>query len=280
MNVYLFLFGELLGAIRAKTVGWFAVTTLLIFSFLALFSCFFLLGRPTSNDLIPGETILYLAPELSDQEIEALYLIIRGWEEVQQINYRFAQENLGLGGVLIVYAMPAHLSSLDQKLNSVDGIVTVERSANPREDIQPLSPSTRIGLLVGLILNAIGCLISARRAFKELLQTFSGEIRLLTLTGTPESAVHYPLIALGILCGLVASFLFIVAIYLSHLTAMSNPEMLLHTASGLLDAGRIRTVSLLSLLLGLVLGSFAGTLGVSLINLHKCPADKITNTIA
>ena len=280
MSVYVFLFGELLGAIRAKTAGWFAVTTLLIFSFLALFSCFFLLGRPISNDLIPDKSILYLSSELSDQEIEALYLTIRRWEEVQQINYRFVQETPEIGGGLIVYAMPAHLSALDQKLNSVDGIITVERSANLREDIQPLSPSTRIGLLIGLILNAIGCLISARRTFKELLQTFSGEIRLLTLTGTPESAVHYPLIALGILCGLVAGLLFIVTIYLFHLAGISDPKTLLYTASGLLDVSRVRIVSLLGLLLGLVLGSFAGTLGVSLINSRKCPAEKITNTIA
>jgi cell division protein FtsX len=272
MNVYLFLFGELLGAIRAKTAGLFSITVLLIFSFLSLFSCFFLLGRPVNNDLIPGETMLSLAPQLSQQEIETLYLTIREWEDVQQINYRFAQEDPEVGGVFIVRTVPASLPSLIQKLDSVNGVLKVETLNSPRKRIQSLSTSTRIGLLLGLILSMIGCLLLAQRAFRELLRTFSGEIRLLVLAGSPGNAVQYSLIALGILCGLAATLLFIVAVYLAHLAAMANPEPLLRAASGLLDTERVRTISLLSLLLGSVIGSFAGVLGASLINLRKWPA--------
>lgn len=274
MNVYVFVFGELLHAIRAKTLGWFILTTLLVFSFLALFSCFFLLGRPANNASLPDEITVHLSPQLSDQETETLYLTLREWEGIQQINYRFNREDPELGGLFILLVMPDDIASLVQELRSTDEVLTVERSNHSDTRIQPLSPATRFGLLAGLILNALACLIVARWAFKGLLQAFSGEIRLLRLTGVPENALHYPLIALGLLCGLAASFLFIVAIYLAHLAVVSEPETLFQTASGLLNVGRIRTVSLLSLLLGLVMGTFAGTLGVSLIESHRFPTTR------
>lgn len=269
MNVYLFVFGELLRAIRAKRLGWFILTTLLVFSFLTLFSCFFLLGRPANSAPLPGEIIIHLSPQLSDQEIDVLYLTLREWEGVQQINYRFNREDPDLGGLFVLLVMPDDIASLIQELRSTDAVLTVERSNHPNTQIQPLSSATRFGLLAGLILNALACLLVARRAFKVLLQTFSAEIRILRLTGIPEKALHYPLIALGLLCGLVASLLFIVAIYVTHLTMVSDPGTLFQTASGLLNAVRIRTVSLLGLLLGLVMGTFAGTLGISLIEPNR-----------
>jgi cell division protein FtsX len=274
MNTFFFLLGEILGAMRAKTGALFVVAMLLIFVFLALFSCFFLLGTPAEVDTLDGHTFgeirAHFSPRVSVEEIQTLYLTIREWEEVRQINYQSPQEGHQMGGAFLIQATnPSRVADLVEKLKSTESISEVEALTNLHESSLPLSASTRIGLLLGLIVSAIGCFVVTHRAFQGLLCSCAGEIRLMRLAGTAEKAILLPLVALGILCGLVATLFFILTVYLLHLAAITHPETLLHAASGLIEASRVRTVSLLGLLLGVVMGGLIGALGASLLGSQR-----------
>ena len=267
----LFVFSELLGAIRIKSGALLAVVVLLIFSFLALFSSFFLLGTPMEGEreqtLAPEEIMVHLSPRLSQEAAQELYSRIREWQDVQQINYLFAQELEAdqVGGVLLIRAVSQSVvASLLKLLESTNDVLRVDSPGSSRRRALSLSTSVQIGLLIGLAVSALASLVAARRGFKELLYDFADEIRLMRLSGTSEQTIQPPIIALGIVCGLLAGLLLVVVVYLLHYFAVSQPQALLRAASGLIEAGRVRTVSLLSLLLGFIMGGLVGTLGASL----------------
>lgn len=271
MSTQLFIFGELLGTVRGKGGALLAAVVLLILSFLALFSSFFLLGTPTKEEsgslLPPGEVIVHLSPRLSPEAVEKLYLKIREREEVRRINYLFAQEleESRAGGILVIRTVePQAFATLVEALGSVNGIMRIDSPVSSKKDVLLLSTPLRIALLAGLVVSVVASLIVARHGFRELLHSFAGEIRLMRLSGTAERAIQPPIIALGVLCGILASLVLILALYLLHSFAVSHPQAVLRVASGLVEPERVLTVSLLSLLLGLVIGGLVGVLGASL----------------
>ncbi len=273
MNTFLFILNELIKAINTKSGRLLAVVVLLIFCFLALFSSLFLLGvpAPTHGDTGPllasGEVAAHLSPRLSPEAVQDVYLEIREWEEVRQVNFLFTQElEAGRGGGIlrILTRSPSAVASLLERLASTPEIVQIDSSTTPQKRVLSLSTPVRIGLLIGLAISAFASLIVSRRGFGELLTSFGREIRLMHLSGTPERTFQPSIVALGALCGLLASLLLIVAVYLLHFVAVSHPEALLRSASGLVESGRVLAVSLLSLLLGLALGGLIGAVGASL----------------
>jgi len=270
MSTFLFILNELLGSLNTKSVGVLAAFVLLVFSFLALFSSLFLLGIPAEGQngpsLTSNEVAAYLSPRLSPEAVQDVYLEIREWDEVRQVNFLFAQElEAGrAGGILRIQVFnPSAVAHLLERLASISEIVRVDSSASPQRRVLHLSSPVRIGLLIGLTVSAFASLIVARRGFKVLLAAFAKEIQLMRLSGTTEKTIQPPIVALGILCGLLAGLLLIIAVCLLHYVAASHPEALLRAAPGLIESGRVLTISLLSLLLGLAMGGLIGVVGAS-----------------
>ena len=274
MNQFWFLLDNLLRTIGSRSGMLFVVLILLIFSSGALFSSFFLLGTPTPDDTGPSlsadELFVHLSPQLSQQKINDLYLEIREWENVLQVNYFYPQE-FGLEameGLLVIKAVSvAKVTELIDVLSAIDGITNIDALSTRHAD--SLSASVKIGLLIGLALSIVGSLIVARYAFVELLKSFSEEIRMMRFAGTAEQVIQPPIVAIGALCGIIAGILLIVAIYLLRFLAITHPGSLLHATSGWVDPVRVLTVSLGGFFLGLVLGGLVGVLGASLTESSK-----------
>jgi cell division protein FtsX len=274
MNQFWFLLGNLLRTIGSRSGVLFAVLILLIFSSGALFSSFFLLGTPAPDDTGPSlsadELFVHLSPQLSQQKINDLYLEIREWENVSQVNYCYPQE-FGLEameGLLVIKAVSvAKVTKLIDALSAIDGIANIDALSTRNAD--SLSASVKIGLLIGLALSIVGSLIVARYAFAELLKSFSEEIRMMRLAGTAEQVIQPPIVAIGALCGIIAGLLLIVTLYLLRFLAITHPGSLLHATSGWVDPVRVLTVSLGGFFLGLVLGGLVGVLGASLTESSK-----------
>jgi len=271
MSRFLFLFGNLLGAINRRIGSLFLGVVGLIVAALLIFAGFFLVGETTGQEngpaLAPGEMVVYLSPQLSSDGVQSLYLKIRDMPETKTINYRFAQE-LGLdqaGGVFIIQAVNASAAaSLQETIREMPGITSIDSVTEARGANVSLSSALRLGLLVGLIVSIAGSLILARYAFSLLLDRFSAEIRLLRLAGTPERVFQPPVVALGVLCGIIAAMLLVVVVYLAHFLALSHPQATIHAACGLLLPGRVLMVSLVGSLIGIILGGLIGVLGASL----------------
>jgi len=271
MSRFFFIFGNLLGAINGR-IGWLFLGVIgLIFAALLIFAGFFLVGETTGQEngpaLAPGEMVVYLSPQLSSDDVQSLYLKIRDMPETRTINYRFAQE-LGLdqaGGVFIIQAVNASAAaSLQETIREMLGIINIDSVTEAQGATVSLSSALRLGLLVALIVSIVGSLILARYAFLLLLDRFSAEIKLLRLSGTSEGVFQPPVVALGVLCGIIAAMLLVVVVYLSHFLALSHPQATIHAACGLLLPGRVLMVSLVGSLIGIVLGGLLGVLGASL----------------
>ncbi len=271
MNPGVFLFRELLGAMRVKSGLLLLGMIALIFIFLAVFSCFFILGTPDGSPpgptASPGEITCYVSPRLSTDEIQGIYRRLIEREDVAAVTYVFAGElSPGRpGGAFRVRAADQRkIDALAGDLEKMDGIVEVAIPARTFSGDIQLPPAVRIGLLIGLLVSGLSILLIARIAFGELLRGFSPEIRLLLLSGTPERALQGPVIGLGVVSGLLASIVLIVVLYVIHASALSGA--VLTAAAGLLDGSRVLTASLLSLLLGLLMGGLSGLLGASLLS--------------
>ncbi len=276
MSRFFFLFGNLLGKINGRIGALFLGVVGLVFAALLIFAGFFLVGDTTGQEngpaLAPGEMVVYLSSQLSSDDVQSLYLKLRNLPETKTINYRFAQE-LGLdqaGGVFIIQAVnPSAVASLQETITEMAGITNIDSVAGAQGTNVSLSSTLRLGLLAALIVCIAGSLILARKAFSQLLDRFSAEIRLLRLAGTPEWVLQPPVVALGVLCGIIAAMLLVVVVYLSHFLALSHPQATIHAACGLLLPGRVLMVSLVGSLVGIILGGLIGVLGASLTSRER-----------
>lgn len=269
MSPFFFLFRELLGATRMKSGLLFLGMTAAIFAFLAVFSCFFLVGTPTAvhSATSLGTITVYLSPKLSDQDVQTLYLKLRDRADVANVHFLFASEIASdqPGGAFRVRAAnPAHAAALATTIGKLIGVrqVIVAPRGTTRLD---LPRPVRIGLVLGLVMSGFLLLFIARAAFLDLLRGFSPQIVLMDLAGTHARTMQVPVIALGAVCGLIASIVLIAIVYVLHISALSPSGAILSTAPGLTDGGRVLASSLLSLLIGPVLGTLAGIYGASLI---------------
>ncbi len=272
MSTFFYVFGDLLGAVNARSAVLLLGVVGLLFGGLALFASFFLLGTPATTEkpaspVAPGEILVELSPSLSSTAIDALYLQIRDRSDVGAITYRLPEE-LGAeqGAFLVRPTTPGGTRALAEALSAISGVTRVDSSANPSLHTGPLALSggVKIGLLAGLVVCLVSSLILGRVAFRRVLVAFSGEIRMMRLSGTEERAVLPPIVALGALCGALAGVLLVVVVTVLHYLATAHPGALLHAASGLVSAGRVLSVSVVGFLLGVLLGGLIGMLGASL----------------
>jgi len=274
MNPFLFLFRELLGSIRARSALFFLLTGLLLFAFLAVVGTFFLLPSPgmvevDDHGALPVEEIqVYLSPRLSSATVDRMYLEIRAREDVERIVFRFSQEldRDASGGVFVIApTSPGVARDLIAELQTLNGVTEViERRSQAEPAASPLSAAVRIGLLCSLVVTVAFSLLFARIGYRELLRAFSGEIRLLRLSGISERTIVPLTVGIGIVVGALAGMLLLVILYVLHYVVISQgtPPTILE---GLTNGGRILGVSLINLLLGIVLGGLIGLYGASLL---------------
>lgn len=274
MSPFLFLFRELLGSIRARSALFLALTGLLLFLFLAIVGTFFLIPATSRTETgeegsLPIEEIqVHLSPRLSSATVDRMYLEIRARDDVERIVFRFSQEvdRTASGGVFVIDpSSPDAASELVADLQSLNGVTEVVERRSQRELDQSLLPTAaRIGLLSSLVVTIALSLLFARSGYRELLRCFSGEIRLLRLSGISERTVVYLTVGMGVLIGSLAGLLLLVILYVLHYVVISQGT---HAAilEGLTSGGRILGVSLVNLLLGSVLGGLIGLYGASLV---------------
>jgi len=275
MSPFLFLFRELLGAVRARSALFFATTWLLLFAFLSIVAAFFLVppiapGPAEDAASRPIEEIhVYLSPRLSSATVDQLYLDIRSRADVDRVAFRFSQElDRGdtSGGVFVIGATsPDAAQALARDLRSQSGVTEViERRAAADPAPPLLTTGARIGLLASLVIAIALCLLFARSGYRELLGSFASEIRLLRLSGISERTIVPLTVGIGLLVGLLAGLFLLVALYVMHYVLLSQPTTP-PILEGAANGTRILGVSLINLLLGIVLGGMIGLYGASLL---------------
>jgi len=273
MNMQLFLFRELLGAIRTKSAIYFALSGFLLFLFLASVACFFMIVPSSVSRSAEGQPVeeirVFLSPRLSSATIDQWFLEWREREEIAGLRFKFAQEfdESASGGVFVIsLADPAVASVLASEFREIEGVTDViEVPREPTIETLSISLTIRISLLVILVLAVAASLLCARRGYRELLTAFSGEIRMLRLSGISERIVFTLVVALGVLMGLLGGLLLLAVLYLLHQIALSNADAF-SLLGGLTSGIRILGVGMMVLVLGTLLGGLAGLLGASLLH--------------
>ena len=269
----MFLFRELLGAIRTRSATFFALAGLLLFLFLASIACFFMISPSSVARSTEGQPIdeirVFLSPRLSSATIDQWFLEWRERDDIAALRFQFAQEfdETASGGLFILTPTdPAMAASLASEFRGIEGVTEVVEV--PRElaiETPSVSLMIRISLLVILVTAIAGSLFCFRRGFHELLTSFSGEIRMLRLSGIAQRLVSLLVVALGVLMGLLSGLFLLAALYLLHQIALSNAATF-SLFGGLGNGLRILGVGMTMLALGTVLGGLAGLLGASLLH--------------
>jgi len=269
----MFLFRALLGAIRTKSATFFGLAGVLLFLFLASVACFFMISPSSvarSTEGQPTEEIrVFLSPRLSSATIDQWFLEWRERDDIAALRFQFAQEfdEKASGGLFILEPSDAAMSaSLASEFREIDGVTEVVEV--PRElaiETPSISLIIRISLLVILVVTIAASLFCFRRGFLELLTSFSGEIRMLRLSGIAERIVSILVVALGVLVGLLSGLFLLAALYLFHQIALCN-AVAFSLFGGLMNGLRILGVGMTVLGLGTILGGLAGLLGASLLH--------------
>ncbi len=269
----LFLFRELLGAVRTKSAIYFALSGFLLFLFLVSVACFFMIAPGSVSRSTEGQPIeeirVFLSPRLSSATIDQWFLEWRERDEIAGLRFQFAQEldETASGGVFFVSpADSASAGVLTSEFREIEGVTDVIEV--PREP--PLESSSvllviRISLLAILVTTIAASLLCSRGGYRELLTTFSGEIRMLRLSGISERVISALVVALGVLIGLLGGLLLLAVLYLLHQIALSNSDAF-SLFGGLTSGIRILRVGLMMLALGTLLGGLSGLLGASLLH--------------
>jgi len=273
MTMPMFLFRELLGSIRAKSATFFLFGGLLLFLFLASIACFFMISPGSVARSTEGQPIeeirVFLSPRLSSATIDQWFLDWRERDDIAALRFQFAQEfdDSASGGLFVVTPTdPEMAASLASEFRGVDGVIDVVEI--PRElaiKTPSVSLIVRITLLIILVSTVSASLFCFRRGFHELLSSFSGEIRMLRLSGIAERVVILLVVALGVLMGLLAGLLLVAGLYLFHRLALSH-VVAFSLFGGLLNGLRILSAGMTILALGTLLGGLSGLLGASLLH--------------
>lgn len=272
MTVWLFLFREMLGAVRAKGAAFFVLSGVLLCTFLACVASFLMISPARVSPTTEGQPIdaihIYLAPIVPSSTVNQVFLAWREHSDIAQLNFRFAQEIDPTMTGSVFLAVPTRqeaIPDLIRMFRSMDGVIDVQEIPWVEWVPSPtVSSVVRIALLVGLVLAVGASLLLFRKGTSELLESFSGEVRLLRLSGLPQRYLVTLTVALGVLIGLLGGLFLFAVVYILHRVGHATEAIVLF--DGLASGGRIVIVGLLSVALGLVLGGLAGLLGASTLN--------------
>lgn len=259
-------------AVRGRAVSIFTLAFVSIFVTLFVFSAFFLLAPESAGSepvsWSPGSFMAYLVPTATTDEAQSVYSTVRSIDGVSQVNYLFGEEldPQQTAGAFLVRVDGASFDAVREEALRLPVVSEVEITNQPISEFRASVPLTaRAVLLALLVLGIIGTLVASRLAYRRLLGTFSSELRVLRLAGAPDATVLVPVFLIGILGAVAALLLVILAVSLLRVAAVSAPDGALASSTLLADGGRVVAVLLLNMPLGIVIGSLAGAVGVSLV---------------
>ncbi|MCR4403777.1 MAG: hypothetical protein NUW06_00495 [Candidatus Acetothermia bacterium] len=263
------LLQELLRLLRRKGLGSLLVAWLLLVLFLALLDLFILAGRGL-EEVAGGELLVPLTPGLLPSKIDQLYLEIREWEEVAQVRFIFGEEVRAglvklslpdLAGDLFRVQLrdPGEVASVKERLEKLPGVASVisyDRGA--LEGFFRTLGRLRWPLLALIVVLGLLALIRLRAALRALITSFSGELRLLHLSGVARKTMGRPFVLLAALLGLGGGLLLTLGLYLTHNWGRVHTEALYRSFPGLLEPQTVLALALLSIGFGLLIGLLGG----------------------
>ena len=274
----MFLFRELLGAIRTKSAILFVLSGFLMFLFLASVASFLMITPADVTSTTEGQPIeelqVFLSPTLSSATVNAWYLAWRERSDIASLSFQFVEESdqTATRSIFVVTPTdPNQASILAEELRAIDGVTDVIEVPHVKLIEAPtVSLIVRITLLVVLVLSIAASLFFFRRGYRELLAVFAGEIRMLRLSGIHERILVVLVVALGVLIGCLSGLMILAVLYLLHRVALSTGALQLF--GGLAHGMRILGSGLMAVGLGTVLGGLAGVLGASLLHRREFDA--------
>ncbi len=277
-----YLFKELLRSLSGKggasQLSPLLIAGGLVFLFLSLLAFSLLAGGELARGP-GGEVLALLEPALPERQIDQLYLEIREWEEVAQIEFIF-QEELAQGGHrrLIAAGLPPadlfrivprsreELEALKEKLAGLSSSGSSSGRGISRVLVLGQSPLQEAlhtvfgGPMRALLLVILGglALIAVRWALRRLIRGWHGELELLHLSGVSTRAMALPFVLLGLLLGGGSGALLGVVLYLLHLWGSGHMESFYRVLPALLDPAALVFLIFLGVVVGLAVGLLSG----------------------
>lgn len=269
MNSSLHLSRELLRSLRRRGLRPLALAGSFSVLFLALL-VLFLLAWSSLGEGGEGELLALLGPQLTPSQVDQLYLEVREWEGVVEVDFVFEEEvRAGLvklatgvpGADLLRFRLrdPREAVAVGERLEELEGITEViPTGRGSLKNMLRAAAGARSGMIALLIVLGLLALVSIRSAIRSLIQGWKGELQLLHLAGVARGTMRAPFILLASGLGLVSGLVLVLGLYIVHSWGLNHVEAFYRSFPALLDSTVVLSLALLSAGLGLGLGLLGG----------------------
>ncbi len=220
-----------------------------------------------------GETqvLLLLDPHLSNSSLNNIYLQIRDWPEVAQLQFALSVEDLNVPtSDTFPERSPAVLIHLVSATDTQQ-IIELSRVIGGVQQAIPLSTGNNVSLEQSQIVKPIlltlfvVCLLasffSLNSSVLQLVRKWKGELELLRLSGIPRRNIMSSFAWMSILSGAIGALLAAIILYASSAWAQTLPESIRVYLPNAQDGERLIGLTLAAIILGLLIGVLAGAWG-------------------
>ncbi len=271
----LYLFKELILSLNNKALTFFAASVAAIFIFLGLLAFYQLLGN-NPNYVEKTEVLAILENGAGQGEINDVYRSIRGWAEISEVefifaeeterNLKFSQNDLDSDYFRVVVSNPDLLEQVTSKLEGMDEIVGVKSHQEGFVDkVLTLNSQTKIGAYLILAFFLILTFLLLRSLVKRTVQGWVGELEALHYSGAERRFAYVPFFITTTLAGLLGGLITVAVIYLFHNWAIGHPYQAGNILPALLNPSLILGLSLRVSIFGVLIGILSGIFSIRII---------------
>lgn len=223
------------------------------------------LGALVTGDVGAGRLLVLFKPEVSSDQIIAIYRQAREWETVSEVRYISPQDPERARDLLEISRVPAgylsvtvrrltELSELETTLRALSGVATVEshRRSALGAALTPFGGVIFWSVLFGGGVLVLGLFLMALRALRD---AWAGELETLYLAGVPMSAVRGAFFVWAVGMGVAGALVGI--LFVMVLQALTNTWLWLPELE---QPGGVRYVALVMLGFGSGVGALTGVI--------------------
>lgn len=267
-----------LGVKRAiQTAGLIIVTTLFLVSFYLLFVARSQPPVTHSQSAVmakKGQILAELNSGLPADEVNSLYLKLRNWDSIRDIQFifgaEFQAEQVDLPGdmnaesdffLVEASSKKAKLTEELGKQSQITAALVLQRNLTSSTPTSFVFPSwIKIISLIGVVAFALGILGLAYQAINNLARSWKGEFQILKYSGIEGYKVRIPFVGYGFMCGFIGSLLGILLLYGTTSWAKASASVG-ESLPALMKSSFVMGLALWSLLLGPLMGLLGAVVG-------------------
>lgn len=217
------------------------------------------------------QVLLLLDPQLNNNDLDDIYLQVRNWPEVAQLQFALNAHDLGVPlddaitdrspSILIHLSDSAEAQTLIERSGVIGGVQQAIPFSSGNSSAVDQSQLVKPILLTVFVVSLLASFFALTGGVGQLVQTWKGELELLRLSGIPRRSIITSFAWLGILSGAVGALLSTVLIYATASWAQTPSSLFQQYVPIFIDGERLFGFTLAAVIIGLLIGVLSGAWG-------------------